>query len=150
MLASGNLLVSVHIADVMAFVAPGSALDSEARRRATSTYFVHKVVPMLPPRLCEDLCSLNPGAERLAFTLEVELTPEGDLVRRWLGKSAMQSCCKMDYDAAQVTSCLAVSPPFPFVSFSLCFLFLSPASFVCLFGGLYVCLYVNAQRCGCS
>ena len=59
-------------------------------------------VPMLPRELCEDLCSLNPGAERLAFSLEVEMTKEGDIVSRWMGKTAMQSCCKMDYDTAQV------------------------------------------------
>lgn len=60
--------VGVHIADVSYFVHEGNELDQWASRRATSTYLVQKVVPMLPRLLCEELCSLNPGVDRLAFS----------------------------------------------------------------------------------
>ena len=58
--------VGVHIADVAHFVPPGSALDDEARVRGTSVYLVNRVIPMLPRLLCEQLCSLNPGARASA------------------------------------------------------------------------------------
>jgi len=75
-----RLRLGVHIADVSAFVLPDTALDREAARRGTSTYLVQRVVPMLPRLLCERLCSLNPGEDRLAFSVvwEVELTEPGD------------------------------------------------------------------------
>ena len=60
-LASGNFQVGVHIADVSHFITPGSPLDREALARGTSVYMVEGVIPMLPRRLCEELCSLNPG-----------------------------------------------------------------------------------------
>lgn len=59
--------VGVHIADVSYFVQPGSPLDAEAFERATSTYLVDRVIPMLPRLLCEHLCSLNPGVAFLFF-----------------------------------------------------------------------------------
>jgi exoribonuclease R len=55
-LDSGLLRIGVHIADVSHFVSPGTALDEEAERRGTSVYLVEKVIPMLPPLLCEQLC----------------------------------------------------------------------------------------------
>lgn len=61
----GGWRVGVHIADVAHFVPAGSALDCEARERATSVYMVDRVIPMLPRLLCERLCSLNPGAQPL-------------------------------------------------------------------------------------
>jgi len=93
--------VGVHIADVAHFIPPGSALDQEARMRSTSSYLIQKVVPMLPRLLCEELCSLNPGVERLAFSAIWELTPEGDITKQWYGRSIITSCCKLDYEAAQ-------------------------------------------------
>jgi DIS3-like exonuclease 2 len=77
--ARPRLRLGVHIADVSAFVLPGTALDREARRRGTSTYLVQRVVAMLPRLLCERLCSLNPGEDRFAFSVvwEVELTEPG-------------------------------------------------------------------------
>lgn len=100
-LPSGNLRVGVHIADVTHFLPAGSALDVEARQRATSTYFVQRVVPMLPRLLCEELCSLNPGVPRLSFSVEWELTPDGEVLSEWFGKSVIESCCKLDYGTAQ-------------------------------------------------
>jgi DIS3-like exonuclease 2 len=61
-LPGGTFRVGVHIADVAHFVAAGSVLDTEARKRGTSIYLVDRVIPMLPRLLCEQLCSLNPGA----------------------------------------------------------------------------------------
>lgn len=63
-LDDGLFEVGVHIADVSYFLRKGSALDNEARSRGTSTYLVDGVIPMLPPTLCEELCSLNPGVDR--------------------------------------------------------------------------------------
>lgn len=63
---------SVHLSH------PHSALDVEAGKRATSTYLVQRVIPMLPPLLCEELCSLNPGVERFAFSVEWELDAKGE------------------------------------------------------------------------
>ena len=77
--------VGVHIADVSHFVRPGSALDHEAARRSTSVYLVQKVIPMLPRLLCEQLCSLNPGEERLAFSVIWQLDAQGEVIpaRTW-------------------------------------------------------------------
>jgi exoribonuclease R len=61
--------IGVHIADVSYFVQQGTDLDKEAIKRCTSTYFVHKVYPMLPRLLCERLCSLNPKVDRLAYSI---------------------------------------------------------------------------------
>ena len=97
----GVLVVGVHIADVSHFVTPNSALDKEAGRRATSTYFVQKVMPMLPRLLCDDLCSLNPGVERLTFSVEWEMTPDGVVLSEWFGRGVIRSCAKLDYGTAQ-------------------------------------------------
>ena len=67
-LGDGTYELGVHIADVSFFLRPNTALDAEARERATSVYLVQRVVPMLPSTLCEDLCSLNPNVDRLAFS----------------------------------------------------------------------------------
>ena len=61
--------IGVHIADVSFFVQQGTDLDKEALKRGTSTYFIHKVFPMLPRLLSENLCSLNPNVERLAYSV---------------------------------------------------------------------------------
>ena len=61
-LGNGHSRIGVHIADVSHFIPPGSALDAKAALRATSVYLTQRVIPMLPPLLCEELCSLNPGA----------------------------------------------------------------------------------------
>jgi ribonuclease R len=87
----------VHIADVPAFVRPGSRLDREARRRATSVYVPGKVEPMLPEALSNQACSLVPGEDRLAVTVEMEL--EGPRVRRAaFHRSVIRSDERLDYD----------------------------------------------------
>eukprot|EP00898_Chlorokybus_atmophyticus_P004792 jgi/Chlat1/5313/Chrsp35S05197 len=100
-LPNGNLQVGVHIADVSHFVKPGTELDAEARRRSTSFYLTQKVIPMLPRRLCEELCSLNPNVERLTFSVVWDMTPSGEIVGQWMGRSIIKSCAKLSYGTAQ-------------------------------------------------
>ncbi|XP_077204215.1 DIS3-like exonuclease 2 isoform X1 [Paroedura picta] len=101
LLPDGNFEVGVHIADVSYFVLEGTALDNIASRRATSVYLVQKVIPMLPRLLCEELCSLNPMADRLTFSVIWTLTPEGKILDEWFGRTVIRSCAKLSYDHAQ-------------------------------------------------
>ncbi|KAK3278490.1 hypothetical protein CYMTET_13581 [Cymbomonas tetramitiformis] len=100
-LQEGGWEVGVHIADVAHFIPPQSALDAEARQRSTSTYLTQKVIPMLPRLLCEELCSLNPGVERFAFSVVWRLCPKGKVVSEWFGRSVIKSCVKLSYGEAQ-------------------------------------------------
>nr|CAG4640770.1 EOG090X047D [Eulimnadia texana] len=93
--------VSVHIADVSYFLTEGSPLDEIAASRATSTYLVDRVIPMLPSVLCEHLCSLNPGEDRLAFSVEWTMNDRGEILDEWFGRSVIRSCAKLSYDHAQ-------------------------------------------------
>ena len=97
----GTFEVGVHIADVSYFVKEGTALDKVAQDRATTVYLVQKAIPMLPGLLCEDLCSLNPGIERLAYSVIWKLNSEGEVLSEWFGRSVIRSCCKLTYDHAQ-------------------------------------------------
>ncbi|MFL5873470.1 MAG: RNB domain-containing ribonuclease [Solirubrobacterales bacterium] len=90
--------VWVHIADVAAHVKPGSLLDQEARRRATSTYVPGAVEPMLPHALSSEACSLAPGVERLAVTTEIELGPGMEPRRARFYRSRIRSDARLDYD----------------------------------------------------
>ncbi|KAM7401160.1 hypothetical protein PAMA_005382 [Pampus argenteus] len=100
-LPDGNFEVGVHIADVSYFVEEGNSLDAIASQRATSVYLVQKVIPMLPRLLCEELCSLNPIADRLTFSVIWKITPEGKILSEWFGRSVIRSCVKLSYDHAQ-------------------------------------------------
>ncbi|KAJ8908574.1 hypothetical protein NDN08_005279 [Rhodosorus marinus] len=93
--------VSVHIADVSHFVKPDSAVDLEARNRATSVYLIRRVIPMLPRALCEDLCSLNPQVDRLSFSVRWRMDRKGNVRKTWFGKSVIRSCTKLSYEQAQ-------------------------------------------------
>ncbi|KAI9486448.1 MAG: hypothetical protein EXX96DRAFT_473668 [Benjaminiella poitrasii] len=93
--------VGVHIADVSHFVHPHTALDHEAFDRGTSTYLCDRVIPMLPSLLCEELCSLNPGVERLAFSVIWKMDSKGNINDTWFGKTVIKSCAKLAYDDAQ-------------------------------------------------
>ena len=100
-LDDGTFRVGVHIADVTYFVKPDTTLDNEAERRATSVYLVQKVVPMLPRTLCEHLCSLNPGEDRLTFSVEWIMNSNGEILKSWFGRSVIRSAVKLAYEHAQ-------------------------------------------------
>ncbi|KAG1329120.1 hypothetical protein G6F62_007819 [Rhizopus arrhizus] len=93
--------VGVHIADVSHFVKQHTALDHEAFDRGTSTYLCDRVIPMLPSLLCEELCSLNPGVDRLAFSVIWKMDGVGSIKETWFGKTVIRSCAKLSYDDAQ-------------------------------------------------
>lgn len=97
----GRFEVGVHIADVSFFVRRGTALDEVALERGTSTYMVQKVIPMLPRRLCEELCSLNPGEDRLTFSVVWQMSDKGEILDEWKGRGIIRSRIKMAYEHAQ-------------------------------------------------
>lgn len=86
----GTYDVGVHVADVSYFVKPNTALDRDARKRATSVYLVQRTVPMLPPTLSEQLCSLLPGEERLAFSVIFTMTKEAKVLKKWFGRTVVK------------------------------------------------------------
>ncbi|KAL3693598.1 hypothetical protein R1sor_007249 [Riccia sorocarpa] len=100
-LEDGMLRIGVHIADVSFFVEPSTALDEEAQRRSTSVYLIQRVLPMLPPLLCEQLCSLNPGVDRLAFSVIWTIDSCGNIRDQWIGRTVIRSCAKLTYRHAQ-------------------------------------------------
>jgi len=97
----GTYDVGVHIADVSFFVKPNTALDRDARKRATSVYLVQRAVPMLPPALSEQLCSLVPGQDRLAFSVFFTMTKDARVLKKWFGKTIIKSAAKLSYQDAQ-------------------------------------------------
>lgn len=96
----GGWMLGVHIADVSYYVDWGSAIDLEACRRSTSVYLADRVLPMLPERLCNDLCSLRPDEDRLAFTVDIELDAQGRVRTYEPYPSVIRSGVRMDYGAA--------------------------------------------------
>jgi ribonuclease R len=96
-LPDGAVRVWVHIADVSAHAPPGSLVDREAQRRATSIYLPGMVEPMLPRALSDDACSLVPGRERLAVTVEMDLRG-ADVVRTAFHRSLIRSDARLDYE----------------------------------------------------
>lgn len=96
----GGWMLGVHIADVSHYVDWESAIDLEARRRSTSVYLADRVLPMLPERLCNDLCSLRPDEDRLAFTVDIELDAQGCVRTYEPYPSVIRSRVRMDYGAA--------------------------------------------------
>ncbi|KAK6177447.1 hypothetical protein SNE40_015545 [Patella caerulea] len=100
-LGNGMYEVGVHIADVSFFIDSRSALDKVAAERATSVYLTQKVIPMLPRLLCEQLCSLNPDEDRLAFSVCWKMNDKGEIFEEWFGRSVIRSCVKLSYNHAQ-------------------------------------------------
>lgn len=96
----GGWMLGVHIADVSHYVDWESTIDLEARRRSTSVYLADRVLPMLPERLCNDLCSLRPDEDRLAFTVDIELDARGRVRTYEPYPSVIRSRVRMDYGAA--------------------------------------------------
>ena len=93
--------VGVHIADVAHYVELGTELDKEALRRATSVYLPDRVAPMLPEKLSNDLCSLNPKADRLAFSMIYHIDIDGKIHDEYLAKTIIHSDRRFTYEEAQ-------------------------------------------------
>jgi ribonuclease R len=100
-LDNGNTEIGIHIADVSHYVTEGSPLDTEAKERGTSVYLVDRVIPMLPEVLSNDLCSLRPHEDRLAFSAIFELDNEGSIVNAWYGQTIIHSDQRFSYEDAQ-------------------------------------------------
>src|SRR5512146_789133 len=100
-LPDGNVEVGVHIADVSFFVKPGSAIDKEARERATSVYLVDRTIPMLPEVLSNNLCSLNPNEDRLAVSAVFTLDRNANIKDVWFGETVIHSDKRFTYEEAQ-------------------------------------------------
>lgn len=100
-LENGNIEVGVHIADVSHYVDPGSALDKEAFERGTSVYLVDRVIPMLPERLSNGVCSLRPNEDKLCFSAVFELDQEANVIEQWFGKTIIHSDTRFSYEQAQ-------------------------------------------------
>ncbi|MBX3580938.1 MAG: ribonuclease R [Rhizobiaceae bacterium] len=97
----GGVIVTVAIADVAAYVRPGSALDREALKRGNSVYFPDRVVPMLPERISNDLCSLRQGVDRPAMSVRMTFTAEGRKIRHSFHRIMMKSAARLAYPQAQ-------------------------------------------------
>jgi ribonuclease R len=97
LLPNGNFLLGVHIADVAHYVKEQSVLDEEAFERGTSVYFPGRAVPMLPERLSNGICSLNPRVDRLTFSVDMEIDRRGRFVDRKVYKSVIRTKERMTY-----------------------------------------------------
>ncbi|MEC8004808.1 MAG: ribonuclease R [Bacteroidota bacterium] len=100
-LESGNMEIGVHIADVGHYVKPESFLDKEALLRGNSVYLVDRVIPMLPERLSNELCSLRPHEDKLTFSAVFELDPNCNVLSSWFGKTIIHSDHRFTYEDAQ-------------------------------------------------
>ena len=100
-LANGNWEVGVHIADVTHYVKPDGVIDKEAQNRATSVYLVDRTIPMLPERLCNQICSLRPNEEKLCFSAIFELNNEAMVLNARIGRTIIKSDRRFTYEEAQ-------------------------------------------------
>lgn len=100
-LENGNWEIGVHIADVSYYVRPATLLDDEAYERATSVYLVDRVVPMLPERLSNGVCSLRPNEEKLCFSAVFEMNDHAQVLKQWFGRTIVCSDRRFSYEEAQ-------------------------------------------------
>lgn len=96
-LENGNYSLGVHIADVSEYVKEGTALDREAFYRGTSIYLPDRVIPMLPEKLSNGICSLNPGLDRLTLSVIMEINMQGEVISHSIEKSIINSKARMTY-----------------------------------------------------
>jgi ribonuclease R len=97
-LPGGTVRLGVHIADVSHYVREQTALDAEALRRGTSVYLVNEVIPMLPERLSNDLCSLRPDVDRLTFSVLMDVTPKGEVEHYQITEGIIRSARRFTYE----------------------------------------------------
>lgn len=100
-LENGNYEIGIHIADVSHYVIPDSQLDKEAFDRATSVYLVDRVIPMLPERLSNGVCSLRPNEDKLCFSAVFEMDEKAQVVDEWYGRTVINSNRRFTYEEAQ-------------------------------------------------
>jgi ribonuclease R len=100
-LESGLYEVGIHIADVSHYVKEGTALDTEALNRGTSVYLVDRVIPMLPEKLSNNLCSLRPDEDKLCFSVVVVLDDAAKVQKEWYGRTVIRSQKRFAYEDAQ-------------------------------------------------
>jgi ribonuclease R len=100
-LENGNYEIGIHIADVTHYVRPGTLLEKEAYKRATSVYLVDRVVPMLPEKLSNGLCSLRPHEDKLTFSAVFELDKDANILGQWFGKTIIHSDRRFAYEDVQ-------------------------------------------------
>ncbi len=93
--------VGIHIADVTHFVKKGSLIDEEARKRATSVYLVDRVIPMLPEKISNELCSLRPKEDKYTFSAVYNMDNKGNIKKQWYGKTIINSNNRLTYEEAQ-------------------------------------------------
>lgn len=101
LMENNNYLIGVHIADVSHYVQPDSEIDKEAYERATSIYLVDRTVPMLPEKLCNEVCSLRENEDSLTFSVVFEITPKAEIVSYSIDKSIIRSDKRFTYEQAQ-------------------------------------------------
>ena len=93
--------IGVHIADVSHYVKPGTKIDDEAYRRGTSTYLVDRVIPMLPEELCNDLCSLRPGEDKLCMSVIFTMDADARVLKYKICRTVIRSDARLNYDEVQ-------------------------------------------------
>lgn len=108
-LNNGNFRLGVHIADVSYYVTENSIIDKEAQKRGTSVYLIDRVVPMLPRKLSNGICSLNPKVDRLAMSCSMEIDRDGRVLDHEIFESIIKTCERMTY--TDVTKILRDNDP---------------------------------------
>jgi ribonuclease R len=98
---NGNWEVGVHIADVSYYVKPGTSIDKEAFARGTSIYLVDRVIPMLPEKLSNDVCSLKANEDKLCFAAVFEMDHEAEVLNEWYGRTIINSNYRYNYEEVQ-------------------------------------------------
>lgn len=100
-LENGNYEIGIHIADVSHYITPGTELDNEALKRATSVYLVDRVIPMLPEVLSNQVCSLRPNENKLTFSAVFTMNNKAEVLDQWFGKTIINSDRRFTYEEAQ-------------------------------------------------